>query len=38
MDVETKVKEIVMDKLGVEESQITLRLHSQTISALTHSI
>ena len=23
MDVETKVKEIIMDKLGVEESQIT---------------
>ena len=23
MDVETKVKEIVMDKLGVEDSQIT---------------
>ncbi|MBA4407739.1 acyl carrier protein, partial [bacterium] len=23
MDVEAKVKEIVMDKLGVEESQIT---------------
>ena len=23
MDVEAKVKEIIMDKLGVEESQIT---------------
>ncbi len=31
MDVEAKVKEIIMDKLGVEESQITPELHLQTI-------